>query len=266
MHSPSKRRRVAVATLTCLALAGRGEEVEHPKQTSPPPGIPVFSGYVDASANWVLGTGNLHPPPFEYNDRQKQDAFGLNAVELSLSKEPDRGWSAGYRCDLVVGPDGQTLDQSFGSMINIKEAYVDLNIPLGNGVELRVGRFDTIIGYEYFESGRNPNYSRSYGYTLDTAQHTGVLASYPVTDFLDVSVGVANALVSGFINQRSLNGDTDVAWMGALRLKAPEDSPMAGSFLSGGIVRGFGTQGGEFNSAETQMSYYAGATLVTPLK
>jgi hypothetical protein len=221
---------------------------------------------VDASANWVLGTGNLHPPPFEYNDRQKQDAFGLNAVELSLSKEPDRGWSAGYRCDLVVGPDGQTLDQSFGSMINIKEAYVDLNIPLGNGVELRVGRFDTIIGYEYFESGRNPNYSRSYGYTLDTAQHTGVLASYPVTDFLDVSVGVANALVSGFINQRSLNGDTDVAWMGALRLKAPEDSPMAGSFLSGGIVRGFGTQGGEFNSAETQMSYYAGATLVTPLK
>jgi hypothetical protein len=43
----------------------------------------------------------------------------------------------------------------------IKQAYVLLHAPVGNGLDFRVGVWDTIIGYEMTDSVNNPNYTRS---------------------------------------------------------------------------------------------------------
>ena len=42
--------------------------------------------------------------------------------------------------------------------------------PVGNGIDWKMGVFDTIIGYEVFESGNNPNFTRSYGYAIEPTQ------------------------------------------------------------------------------------------------
>ena len=52
--------------------------------------------------------------------------------------------------------------------------------------EWKVGVFDTIIGYESVASPNNPNYSRSYGQTIEPQTHTGLLGSYRVNDTISL--------------------------------------------------------------------------------
>jgi len=37
---------------------------------------------------------------------------------------------------------------------------------------------DNILGYETSDAVNNPNFTRSYGYTLEPLSHTGLLLSY----------------------------------------------------------------------------------------
>ncbi len=47
-----------------------------------------------------------------------------------------------------------------------------LRAPIGNGLDFKVGAFDTIIGYESVEAGTNPNYTHSYGFNIEPTTHT----------------------------------------------------------------------------------------------
>src|SRR5450759_5705371 len=91
-----------------------------------------------------------------------------------------------------VRPSSAPNSSGGGNTANIRQAYVALRTPVGNGIDWTVGVFDTIIGYESTSDPLNPNYTRSYGYTIEPTTHTGVLATYKVTDVLAISAGVAN--------------------------------------------------------------------------
>ena len=45
---------------------------------------------------------------------------------------------------------------------DISQAYVDVNLPVGNGLQVRVGKFVTLMGYEAIDPRGNPFYSHSY--------------------------------------------------------------------------------------------------------
>src|SRR5437762_13457500 len=67
----------------------------------------TLSGYVDTSAIWSIGSpnGGLAGRTFD-GTADKLDGFNLHAVKLVLEKPLDEGqWSAGYKADLVFGPD-----------------------------------------------------------------------------------------------------------------------------------------------------------------
>src|SRR5688500_6370574 len=186
----------------------------------------TISGYVDTSAIWSPGSPNgvLHGRTFDASS-DKLDGFNLHAVKLRLEKPLDEGqWSAGYMADLVFGPDANyysTLPNASTAAdaddFAVKQAYVSLRAPVGNGLDIKLGVWDTLIGYEVFESVNNPNFSRSYGYYIEPTHHTGVLLSYHVADWLSVSGGVANGW-GGAINDRiddgSGFGEDRKAWLG----------------------------------------------------
>src|SRR3954466_12690968 len=68
----------------------------------------TLSGYVDTSASWWVGNNNGGALPGRtFDNSKKQDAFSLNAVKLTLEKPLGDAvnWSAGYKADLVFGPD-----------------------------------------------------------------------------------------------------------------------------------------------------------------
>src|SRR5436190_13886085 len=166
----------------------------------------TLSGYVDTSAIWSPASPNTAIAGRTFDGTpDKLDGFNLHAVKLVLEKPLDEGqWSAGYKADLVFGPDANYYNTlanggigDGSSDFNVKQAYVALRAPIGNGLDIKLGVFDTLIGYEVFESVNNPNFSRSYGYFIEPTHHTGVLLSYHINDMISVSGGVANGWTGG---------------------------------------------------------------------
>jgi hypothetical protein len=242
----------------------------------------TISGYVDTSAIWSPGSPNgmLWGRSFD-GTPDKLDGFNLHAVKLRLEKPLDEGqWSAGYMADLVFGPDANYYSSLQNGAANLsaddfvaKQAYVALRAPIGNGLDIRMGVWDTLIGYEVFESVNNPNFSRSYGYFIEPTHHTGVLLSYHINDMLSVSGGVANGW-GGAINDRADDGsgfgEDRKAYLASLTITLPEDTGMfAGSSIYAGIVHGDTANGlsggGGFRNIETT-SYYLGTTMTTGLE
>ena len=265
---------LAAGGVVSLSSVAQAEEAQHQVLTAL--SQTTLSGYVDTSAIWNIGTGSTLPGR-AYDGAGKLDGFNLNVVKLGLEKALDEAqWAAGYKADLLFGPDAVTYQGTFGSGGSIgsfgddfavQNAFVQLRAPIGNGIDLKVGAFESPIGYESFDAGKNPNYSRSFGYVLGPKQHTGVLASYSVADSLSIYGGVANTH-SGAINGRSVakpNGsitaESEKTYLGGLTITAPESLGfLGGSTLYAGAVDGL--SGAQHNTTST----YVGATVPTPIE
>jgi hypothetical protein len=231
----------------------------------------TLSGYVDTSAQWNMGTGNANNPPYAFGGPTKADGFNLNVVDIALDKPMDEGqWSAGYHVDLWFGPDANSLGTQSTTAagagdLAIRQAYVTLRTPIGNGIDWKLGVFDTIIGYESFSSPNNPNYSHSYGFSIEPGQHTGLLATYQATSDLSISAGIANTATTSSINNRS-RIESLKSYMASVTYTAPTNwGWVSGSTFTAGVVNGSSSNTGEGLPANTQTSAYFGTTLATPL-
>jgi len=243
----------------------------------------VLSGYVDTSAHWNIGSGNGSVPGYAFNSPSKADGFNLDAVKVSISKPLDETeWAAGYRVDLMFGADANALGTTpvgglAGTDFAIRQAYVTLRTPIGNGIDWKIGVFDTVVGYESIDAVNNPNYTRSYGFTMEPTTHTGILGTYRVSDLLSIAGGVANTtgpIVGGANIGGSLfpvstgraqpyRAESYKTYMGSLALTAPDSwGFLAGSTLYGGVVNGFG---GGATITGNQINLYSGLTLATPV-
>ena len=262
---------LASAGLISLPAAAAAEEKPTPLLTGL--SSTTISGYVDVSGQWNMGTGDEYTPPYSFGGIGKADGFNLNVVKLALEKPVDTGeeWGAGYKTELLFGPDANALaTQSSGissSDFGIKQAYVALHTPVGNGLDFKIGVWDTIIGYEVTDAPSNPNYTRSYGYSIEPTTHTGIQAAYQVSQACSLIAGVANTF-GPTINGRAFPDDAESykTYMGAITLTAPESwGFLAGSTLSGGVINGFNSGANAANGAN-QTSWYVGGTMNTPLK
>ena len=222
---------LAAAGVVSLASAAQAEE-KATSQVLTAVSSTTLSGYVDTSAIWKFGTGNAALPGRAFDGVGKLDGFNLNVVGLTLEKPlSEDQWAAGYKANLIFGPDATAFNTSAnafagGADFSVKEAYVALRMPVGNGLDWKIGSFNTIIGYESFESYLNPNYSRSFGWQLEPTQHTGVLASYQASDAVSFSAGIANTWNAG-INARPVRGgsaadESEKTYMASITITAPD--------------------------------------------
>ena len=284
---------LAAVGAVSLASAARADEA---KMSSVETALSntTISGYVSSSMNWTWSPsqGNIGSSPAGNIPLQsgKANGFNLDVVKVSISKPQDESeWAAGYQVDLLFGPDAVGWNPSTSSSSTaysasdfaIQQAYVALRTPIGNGIDWKVGVFNTVVGYESFDSGNNPNYTRSWAWSVEPTEHTGILGSYKINDELSISAGVANTLVAGINNRNTYlpgntgNVNTDV-WhktvMGSATFTAPSNwGWAAGSAFYAGMVYGFagGSQGAgttAFPGSQggNQVNYYAGATLNSP--
>jgi hypothetical protein len=217
--------------------------------------------------HWNPGTGNANPAPYSFN-AGKQDGFNLNVVDLSLEKPLDEApWSAGYKVELFMGPDAPFVNGTPSSPL--RQAYVSLQVPVGNGIEFQVGRYDDLAGYEATDKWRNPNYTHSYAWSIEPTEHTGVVGTYRVNDYVNVKLGVANTWTTGPINERALEGSSLTnahpapgrkTFVSQLNLQAPTNwSALGGSSFFLSVNNGYGS----ITRDETYVSF--GGTLSTPL-
>jgi hypothetical protein len=223
----------------------------------------TLSGFVDTSLSLSeksSGTGLAGRVPYQNSD--KMNGINLDVIQLSLASPMDESdWAAGYAVDLLFGPDASAY--SVGSAgeaddVAIRQAYVNTRVPVGNGLDLKLGVFDAIIGYEGFSNRDNPNYSRNMAYNLQPFNHTGVLGGYQINDLIGVQFGVANT-GSNIITDRAADSG-DIAYMGSVAIEAPDSlGALAGSTLYVGFME-FGGGGNE------QQNLYVGSTIPTPIE
>ena len=266
---------VGAVSLTSVAQAEEKMNVLQTAMTST-----TISGYIDTSMQWNLGTGNMNLPGYKFCGPGKADGFNLNVVQLTIAKPLDESeWASGYRADLWFGPDANTLNTASGTFsvggtnysvptingLAIRQAYVALRTPVGNGIDWKIGVFDSIIGYETLESGNNPNMTRSYGFSIEPTTLTGLLATYRFCDVVSASFGIANT-VGPTINGRANPpmAESYKAYTGSVALTAPSNwGWFAGSSLYSGFIAGFDSGASSINPVRN--NYYLGATMTTPV-
>lgn len=229
----------------------------------------TISGYVSASAAWDFGRYSelANTRGYAYG-AGKGDGFNLDVVDITLEKALDESeWAAGYKAEMWFGPDATVIGSRFSAQgdLAIKQAYVALRTPVGNGIDWKVGVFDTIIGYESSNAGDNPNYTRSWGYSIEPTQHTGILGTYRFCDSVSASFGVANTWNATINGRDSGNVDSSKTWMASISLTAPESFGfLHGGSLYAGVVSG--KQSGAVVNQAIRTSYYVGATIPTPVE
>lgn len=236
----------------------------------------TLSGYVDTSAHWNPGTGNANLPIYTPNGvsgTSKADGFNLDVVNLTLSHPVGEGdWGAGYNATLLFGPDAVGYNTSFfgssqaaSSDFALKDTCVDLHAPLGNGLDVKLGTYTETLGYEVYETGNNPNYTRSYGYEIEPTALTGMLATYQLSSAVTALFGIANTWSAG-VNSRGFApfghaAESFKTYTGSLSFTAPTNmSFLAGSTLSAGVMNGY-----DAVNAVTKTSWYVGGTANTPI-
>ncbi len=272
----ANRRVLASATAALLSLTSVVQSEERPMgPVMTAVSSTTLSGYVDSSMIWKPGSGDAHLPGRAFDGVGKLDGFNLNVVEIQLEKpRSEDDWTAGYRIQLLIGPDANNYNTSLSgrggvgattSDLSVKDAYVALRVPVGNDIDFKVGSFTTIIGYESFESYLNPNYSRSFGWQLEPTQHTGVLGSYKATDAVSFSAGVANTWNAGINRRPDRNGtpasESEKTYMASVSITAPE----SWGFLKDSAWY-FGVIDGLASNTRDTTSVYAGGSLKTPVE
>jgi hypothetical protein len=229
----------------------------------------TLSGYVDTMTIWKFGTGNANMPGRVYDGPDVQDGFNLSVVSLTLDKPLDESqWAAGYHIQMLMGPGaakrGTGLLASFSSTeFSFNEAYIAVRLPIGNGIDFHVGQLGTYNGYEAYDTYKDPNWSRSYGFYIESSAHTGVSASYKVSDAITLMAAVGNE--AGFNNQVDARQATESrkAYLTMITLTAPESMGfLKGATLSGGYTVGASAPA---YGAWNQGNIYVGASIPTPV-
>ncbi|MBX3731633.1 MAG: outer membrane beta-barrel protein [Verrucomicrobiae bacterium] len=250
----------------------------------------TLDGYVDTSAIYKPGVQSaayrfVNTAPSTWN------GFNFNVVDLTIEKPLDEAqWSAGYRTDLWFGPQAAGLPGALGGdNFGVKQAYVALRAPVGNGLDFKFGQIDTIIGYEVLDTYANPNYSRSYGFNIEPFSHTGMTVSYQLFEWLGLVGGIADSAFNGTNQKESYTGKNDggtitsnggsgngtLTYMGAITLTAPDSwGALAGASLYGGLVlngvnnynNGVLVDGEQVRNTDNTLNYYVGVSLPTPIK
>ena len=193
-----------------------------------------ISGYVDTSYTLNLAdrtqSGPVAGSSVQNTGRvfdNQFDAFNLNAVKLTIEKAKDTSkFPAGFRVDGILGEDANTLRNhgaiaGADSTLFLEQAYVNLGIPVGNGIDVKVGKMVSLIGYEAIESVANWQFSRSDAFRISPWTQTGVTLGYKWNDTVTTTVGVVNGTDNA---NGGVNLNTELGFVGRVDVTGPKTS------------------------------------------
>jgi hypothetical protein len=133
------------------------------------------------------------------------NSFSINKVKLTLAspaaERSGEKWDAAYRVSMIWGEDAPVLNT--GSPVAgfeaLREAYVEVNAPVGTGLNIKAGQLISLLNYESGDGGAaNANFSQgNQWFFTGNGPAAGVQAGYTFTDWLDVKVRVQNGLYGG---------------------------------------------------------------------
>ncbi len=185
---------------------------------------------------------NRFNTPQTFNDRANE--YQMNQLYLSFERavNAQRGaWDIGGRVDLLYGSDyffttaagletrrdgtprwnSRSGPRGAGASLYglaMPQIYAEIVAPIGNGLNIKMGHFYTIIGYE--SPMASDNFFYSHAYTMQYGEpftHTGLLAAYNVSPCLAFQAGFTR----GWDNWEDSNDD--LGFLGGFTLVSPDE-------------------------------------------
>jgi hypothetical protein len=179
---------------------------------------------------------NFNDPSTGFNTLRSLDPdhamANVNLAQIRINRPSDGWFIPGFGLTLDAGRIAKFIKSDWGgtpgvargdtfehSDTDAEEAYLTWAVPddgpsILKGLSLKGGKFATLLGAEVIEPWANYNLSRSFlfGFAIPFT-NTGVLASYPITDKLSVTMGP----VAGWDKVTGLNGGWsfmgDITWV-----------------------------------------------------
>src|SRR5882724_455238 len=153
------------------------------------------------------------------------DNFSINKVKITLASPPVQRsgdkFDVAFRTSLIFGEDAPIVNSGSGNVgFNaLREAYVEANIPIGTGLNVRAGELISLLNYESGDGGAaNANFSQGFQWFFTGNGPAGaVQLDYEFTDWLDVKLRVQNGLYAG-----PLDNNSSKTFVGAIDLKPSE--------------------------------------------
>jgi hypothetical protein len=216
-------RRMPLVLLGSLLAAAALAQEPGPSLTPTPAPEKSYKLY-----GWLQAglTANFDSPAdrinFGVNLNWRSNDYRLNQLCFVLENplEHENRFNLGYRVDFLVGHDapffaanglfdrftgldstsgvGLEGPSSFRNVnrigIDLPQFYVEFSFPRfisARGIDVRIGKFYTLMGREVYPASDTDFYSRTYENIVGTPfTHTGVLATLHATETLDVVAGV----------------------------------------------------------------------------
>ncbi len=161
-----------------------------------------LSGFVQAS--YFVNTD--HPKDglsdaYLWNTRD--NSFSLNKFKLTAASKPVASdkWDAGFKASLIFGEDAPQLNTpgNNSSFNDVREAYVELNVPIGTGLNIKAGELISLLNYESGDGGAaNVNFSQgNQWWFTGNGPSAGVQATYNFNDKFNLTLRADNGLFQG---------------------------------------------------------------------
>lgn len=231
-------RPMVLGAVSAMALVGAGAAYAEEEAKAPAAweDTLVFSGQIEFG-----GTFNSASPKDKKNFGRLFDdtanSLVLNHVALTAARPIDpaaEGYDFGFKVQAMYGSDSRYthfLHDPFSSTNNINqldvvEANLQFHTPwLGEGgMDIKVGQYPTLLGYEVIDPSGNPLYSHSYIFNFGIPlKHTGFLTTTHVNATLDIYAGIDTG-----VNTSIGRGDnnTSLAFQGGIGLNNLADGKL----------------------------------------
>src|SRR5258707_5357048 len=163
------------------------------------------SGYVAASYYHSNGYNTDH----QFDN--KHDSFQLDQVGLTIAFQPKEGFGA--LVNIAAGEDMKILNAAEGSSPNTFDVVQAFAQYAAGPLTVIAGKYVTLAGAEVIAPTGNTNFSRSLLFFAEPLTHTGIRATYAVTDTLNLVGGVNNGWnYSSLTTSGSKTGEVGAAW------------------------------------------------------
>ena len=209
MHKPLSQR----IHLAALAAAAGAASAGVPAADSPVATLSQLlaasgiteSGYVAASYYYSSGSSTYHQ--FDTS----HDTFQLDQAALQLAFQPKSGFGA--LVDVIAGEDAKIVDaaESAGASGHSFDVLQGFAQYAAGPLTVQAGKFTTLAGAEVIAPTGNTNFSRSLLFFAEPMTHTGLRATYAVTDELSVIVGIDNGWNYTKVNYGSKTGELGIS-------------------------------------------------------
>jgi len=193
-----------------------------------------ISGFFDASYTWSSNRAGSISGRYFHKDHND---VVFNDFNLTIDK-PEKDWGVGFHIVGDFGRTGELLREATlwnkklqkQPSAELREAFLTFTIPIGEGLQVKGGKFVTLLGAEILPTpgARNPNISDSFMFLFSIPfTHTGALFTYPVLKSLSISAGP----VTGWDNPHDNNSRP--SFLGGLNFTPTDAFAFASSVIAG---------------------------------